>query len=38
MGELKKPYATRVFRGLGENFRVLSKAKILGAYNKEKST
>ena len=31
MGELKKPYATRVFRGSGENFRVLSKAKILGA-------
>lgn len=30
MGELKKPYTTRLFRGSGENFRVLSKAKILG--------
>ena len=38
MGELKKPYATRLFRGSGENFRVLSKAKISEAQNTEKST
>lgn len=28
VGELKKPYATRFFRGSGENLRALSKAKI----------
>ena len=37
MGELKKPYATRLFRGSGENFRVLSKPKISGEQNIEKS-